>query len=100
LPNEYEYDSNLASFLSVAGDAQSDLSQVSESTVTEPVNLPTGRLVSLAPQEPAEARCPNCSSMNTKSLSFNANTFSYAVYSCRTCAHVWRLPRLMTSQQP
>jgi hypothetical protein len=34
--------------------------------------------------------CPNCSSTNTKPLSYNANTFPYWVYECRACAHVWR----------
>ena len=34
--------------------------------------------------------CPNCSSTNTKPLSYTANTFPYSVYECRACAHVWR----------
>jgi hypothetical protein len=34
--------------------------------------------------------CPNCSSTNTKPLSYSANTFPYSVYECRRCAHVWR----------
>jgi Zn ribbon nucleic-acid-binding protein len=34
--------------------------------------------------------CPNCSSTNTKPLSYHANTFPYWVYECSACAHVWR----------
>ena len=44
--------------------------------------------------EVPEPRCPKCSSLNTKPLSFNANATPYSVYACRACAHVWRLPRL------
>jgi DNA-directed RNA polymerase subunit M/transcription elongation factor TFIIS len=44
-------------------------------------------------EESTEPRCPNCSSVNTKPLSFNADATPYAVYACRACAHVWRLPR-------
>ena len=39
-----------------------------------------------------EPRCPNCSSPDTKPLSYNINLFPFAVYACRACAHVWRLP--------
>jgi hypothetical protein len=35
--------------------------------------------------------CPNCSSTDTKPLSFDANTFPNSVYECRVCAHVWRV---------
>jgi hypothetical protein len=34
--------------------------------------------------------CPNCSSTNTRPLSYHADTFPYAMYECRRCAHVWR----------
>jgi hypothetical protein len=34
--------------------------------------------------------CPNCSSTDTKPLSYDANTFPYSVYECRACADVWR----------
>ena len=37
------------------------------------------------------ADCPNCSSTDTKPLSYHANTLPYSVYECRVCAHVWRL---------
>jgi len=43
--------------------------------------------------ESSERPCPNCSSPNTKPLSFNANAEPFAVYACRACAHVWRLGR-------
>jgi Zn ribbon nucleic-acid-binding protein len=36
------------------------------------------------------ADCPNCSSSDTKPLSYTANTVPYSVYECRACAHVWR----------
>ena len=35
--------------------------------------------------------CPNCSSTDTKPLSFNAKTLPHSVYECRVCAHVWRV---------
>ena len=34
--------------------------------------------------------CPNCSSTDTKLLTYEANTLPYLVYECRVCAHVWR----------
>jgi hypothetical protein len=34
--------------------------------------------------------CPNCSSTDTRPLSYTANTFPYSVYECRRCARVWR----------
>jgi len=34
--------------------------------------------------------CPNCSSIDTRPLSYHADTFPYSVYECRRCAHVWR----------
>jgi hypothetical protein len=36
------------------------------------------------------ADCPNCSSTDTKPLSYTAHTLPYSVYECRACAHVWR----------
>ena len=36
------------------------------------------------------ADCPNCSSTDTRPLSYIANTLPYSVYECRACAHVWR----------
>jgi hypothetical protein len=34
--------------------------------------------------------CPNCSSTDTKPLSYTAKRLPYSVYECRVCAHVWR----------
>jgi hypothetical protein len=34
--------------------------------------------------------CPNCSSTNTRLLSYHTDSFPYSVYECRRCAHVWR----------
>ena len=34
--------------------------------------------------------CPNCSSTDTKPLSYTAKRLPYSVYECRACAHVWR----------
>ena len=34
--------------------------------------------------------CPNCSSTNTRPLSYHADSFPYSVYECRRCAHAWR----------
>jgi hypothetical protein len=34
--------------------------------------------------------CPNCSSTDTKPVSYHADTFPYSVYECRACAHIWR----------
>ena len=34
--------------------------------------------------------CPNCSSTDTRPLSYHADAFPYSVYECRRCAHVWR----------
>ena len=39
------------------------------------------------------AACPNCSSIDTKPLSYTASTLPYSVYECRACAHVWRFHR-------
>ena len=50
--------------------------------------------------ESAEPRCPNCSSLNTKPLSFNTTSAPHAVYACRVCGHVWRLSRPTPPQQP
>ena len=43
------------------------------------------------------ADCPNCSSTDTKPLSYHANTFPYSVYECRVCAHVWRFRQADTA---
>lgn len=42
--------------------------------------------------------CPNCSSTDTKPLSYQANTFPYAVYECRRCAHAWRFLQADTAR--
>jgi uncharacterized Zn finger protein len=49
------------------------------------------RVTSLSTVESAQPRCPNCSSLNTKALSFNTTSTPRAVYACRACGHVWRL---------
>ena len=42
--------------------------------------------------------CPNCSSTDTKPLSYTAKTFPYSVYECRVCAHVWRVHQADTAR--
>ena len=64
-----------------------------------PDRRPNVRLASLSPPESAEPRCPNCSSLNTKPLSFNTTAIVHAVYACRACGHVWRLSSPPVPQQ-
>jgi hypothetical protein len=42
--------------------------------------------------------CPRCSSTNTRPLSYHLDTFPYAVYECRRCAHVWRFLQADTAR--
>jgi len=42
--------------------------------------------------------CPNCSSTDTKPLSYTAKRLPYSVYECRACAHVWRFCQADTAR--